>query len=112
MQKCVGDIFVDFNICYRAVSLQKLYYVNLNYFLKVKNYKKIYISETVKASAKMCVDFGICHQMVSLRKLYSVILTYFLKVKIKKILSVKRVGDIGSLWHLPSNGVIAKNCTT
>ena len=54
-----------------------------NFFL-IYNFL-FYISETVRAIAKMCerqtfVDFDICHQMVSFRKLYTAILTYILKV--------------------------------
>ena len=43
-------MFVD--ICHRIMSLRKLYYATLTYFLKVKNFN-FYISEMVRASAKM-----------------------------------------------------------
>ena len=48
----VWESFVDFNSCHRMVSLRKLYFVTLIYSLKVNNLKKIYISETVRVSAK------------------------------------------------------------
>ena len=39
IKKNVKMKFADFDICYRMMSLQKLYYVTLTYFLKVKHFK-------------------------------------------------------------------------
>ena len=73
MQK-VWETVVDFGICHRTVSLRKLYYVTLTYFVNVKN-KKV-ICEIVRASAKKVweslIHFDIFHRMLSLLKLYSV----------------------------------------
>ena len=44
--------FVDFDICQRMSSLQKLHPVTLTYFLKVKKFH-FFISYTVRAGAKM-----------------------------------------------------------
>ena len=45
--------FVDFDISHRMALLRKLYYATVTYFLKVTKYN-FYISETVRASAKLC----------------------------------------------------------
>ena len=47
--KNVCDSCVDFEICQRMVSIRKLSFMTLTYFLKVK----YNISETIKTSAKM-----------------------------------------------------------
>ena len=39
--------FIDFDICHRMAPLQKLYFMTLTYFLKVKNVN-FHISETVR----------------------------------------------------------------
>ena len=36
------ESFVHFDILHRTMSMQKLYYVTMTYFLKVKNGKKLY----------------------------------------------------------------------
>ena len=70
-------------------SLQKLYFMTLTNFLKLKNVK-LNISEMARASAKMgsktCVDLDICQQMTLLQKLFPTTFTYFLKQKDLKIL--------------------------
>ena len=47
-----GGPLVDFDVWHRTVSMQKLYYLTLIYFFNVKY--DLYISEIVRAGAKMC----------------------------------------------------------
>ena len=50
--KNVNMTLIDFDVCYRMMSLRKLYSVTLTYFLNVTSFN---IAETVKASAK-CME--------------------------------------------------------
>ena len=56
---------------------------DLDLHFEGKKTYNFYISETVRANAKMLwetfVDFDIWHRIMSLQKLYSATLTYFLK---------------------------------
>ena len=62
------ETFVDFDICHQMVSMRKLYYVTLTYFFEGQQFliccKNVYISDTVRASAKMprttVIDLDIC----------------------------------------------------
>ena len=64
--------------------------MTVTYIFEDNFFLNFYISETVRARAKMCgetfVDFDISYRIVPLQNLYSVTLTYFLKVKILKLL--------------------------
>ena len=75
-----NDFCRFFNIYHQIVSLRKLYSITLNYFLKVKNLKRLH--------------FYICQQMTPLRKLYPWHWPTFPKVKkIKLLISWRQLGQ-------------------